>query len=164
MRVITPIFPNQRGAPSGKWMLLSYQSGRDEFFQWQGLCWSWCCRRQVECYCWKVNCHSLVLGFATLLGQIRVRCWQVLYGPAPSSQALAPSHVLTHPTLTLGQFMDKNTPGKQNKKINKSILLCWSISLPTMWVVRSTATSTKTGRREIWLGMAGWPGERDCPF
>lgn len=71
MQVITPSFPNQGDAPSNKWMLLSYQPGRDVFFQWWGLFRSWCWRRRGECCCWKVSCHSLVSGFPTVLDPIR---------------------------------------------------------------------------------------------
>ena len=119
---------------------------------------SWCCRRWVECYCQKVNCCSLVSGFAIVLGQT----WKP-GAVRSSSQPLAPSHMLTHLLSHWVSSWRKTPQRKQNKKINKSILLCWSISLPTMWVVTSTATSTKTGQRGIWLGTAGWQGEKDCP-
>lgn len=142
MQVIAPTFPKQRGPPSNKWMLLSYQLGKDEFFHWWGLFRSWCCRRQAECYCWKANSCSLAPGFAILQGQI----WNP--GAARScSQPLAP--ILIHPLSPHTElFHGKNTPREKNypKTINKSILLCWFISLPAMRVVTSTAISTKTGQ------------------
>lgn len=113
MQVITSIFPNQGDAPSNKWMLLSYQPGRDEFFQWWGLFRSWCCRRWEECCCWKVICHSSVSGFATLLGQIRklaaAGCCTVQL-PAPRPQAHAHSS-----TPTGVSSWRKTAQRKQNK-------------------------------------------------
>lgn len=92
MQVITPIFPNQGDAHSNKWMLLSYQPGRNEFFQWWGLFRSWCCRSWEECCCLKVTCHSSVSGFATLLGQIPQLaaagcCTAQLPAPQPEAHA-----------------------------------------------------------------------------
>lgn len=161
MRVITPIFPNQRDAPSNKWMLLSYQSGRHEFFQRWGLLRSWCCRRRVECYCWEVSCHSLASGLAILLGQI----WKLGAARCCRAQLPAPplSHVLPHLLSHWVSSWRKIPQGKQNKKIKKSILLCWSISLPTMEVT-STTTGPKIGQWGICLELAGWQGEKDCPF
>lgn len=85
---------------------------------------------------------------------MKARCCQVLYGPASSPLPQPCAH---SSTLTLSQFTEKNTP----RKI-KSILLCWSISLPTMWVV--TSTSTKTGQHGLWLKMDGWWGTRTAPL
>lgn len=125
MRVITPIFPNQRDAPSNKWMLLSCQSGRDEFFQWWGLFRSWCCRRRVECYCWKVNCHSFSVRLCNTAGSnMKARCCQVLYGPAPGPLSPAPCSLIYSHTKSVHEEKYPKENKTKEKKINTSLLIC----------------------------------------
>lgn len=162
MRVITLIFTNQRDAPSNKWMLPSYQSGRGEFFQWCGLFRSWYCRRRVECYCWKVNCCSLVPGFAVPLGQI----WKL--GAArrlrSCSQPLAPSHMLTHLFSHWVSPWRKIPQGKQNKTMNKPICLCWSISLSQCGWWQALLPPQKLGSEGFGWGWLADRGRRTAAF
>lgn len=158
MQVITLAVLNQRDAPSNKWMLLSYQPGRAEFFQWWGLFKSQCRRRWVGCSSWKVICRGCVSGFATQLrqrGDLTGAVW-------------ASSQPHTHITSLLLSLMlvcphTESVHGEKypNKTKEKSVFLCWFSSFTIMWgLLCATGTSTKTGQQRIWLGTAADRGRR----
>lgn len=156
MQVITLAVLNQRDAPSNKWMLLSYQPGRAELFQWWGLFRSQCRRRWVGCSSWKVICRGCVSGFATQLRQ---------KGDLGTARCRVGQLTATHPHHVPSAVTDACLPSywvsswwkisQQNKRRS------WFSSFTIMWgLLCATGTSTKTGQQRIWLGTAADRGRR----
>lgn len=116
----------------------------------------------VECYCWKVNCYSIAPVFAALLGQIwklgAARCLR------SSSQPLTPRHMLTHLFSHWVSPWRKIPQGKQNKTMNKTIHICWFISLSQCGWWQALLPPQKLGSEGFGWEWLVHRGRKTAPF